>query len=362
MTPLEAFGLPADADERAVKREYARRLKQTRPDDDADAFQALQAAYASALEWLRNPVQFDDFTYDEDEEGQDDASVVETAVDFDREAILANFHASLHGVRPPREDDAEADALFARIVEHGCRNDVAALRTMLANDPALYSLDRKAELRDALLVRLEVDTPPMSGAAFDVLADFFQMGSVANHYETWRQLRLRQRLQVAHDLQGEKIPAGDRWKRHILLRARSAWQRHLFALIPFVPTHVRGYLHSLDDGRIEDLPPPIEPAAAAFWDKAGDLGRFSLVKLGIGLSRLVAYVLIAYLVGRLAGNDGTLLALGIGFLYALAGGVSAVVSWAGERWRGHLQRGGFNWWLILWLGFIVIKAIVFFTH
>ena len=41
----DLLGLPVDADERAVKRAYAARLKVTRPDDDPAAFQRL------GLEW-----------------------------------------------------------------------------------------------------------------------------------------------------------------------------------------------------------------------------------------------------------------------------------------------------------------------
>ena len=41
--------LPDDADERSIKRCYAKRLKTTRPDDDAEGFQRLREAYETAL-------------------------------------------------------------------------------------------------------------------------------------------------------------------------------------------------------------------------------------------------------------------------------------------------------------------------
>jgi hypothetical protein len=49
----ELLGLDAGSDERAIKRAYARQLKTTRPDADADAFQRLRAAYEHALHDLR---------------------------------------------------------------------------------------------------------------------------------------------------------------------------------------------------------------------------------------------------------------------------------------------------------------------
>jgi len=47
------LNLTLDADERAVKRAYAAVLKETRPDDDPAAFQALVAVRDRALDWVR---------------------------------------------------------------------------------------------------------------------------------------------------------------------------------------------------------------------------------------------------------------------------------------------------------------------
>lgn len=48
--PWDALGIESNADERAVRRAYAKLLKQQRPDEDADAFQRLRYAYESALQ------------------------------------------------------------------------------------------------------------------------------------------------------------------------------------------------------------------------------------------------------------------------------------------------------------------------
>ncbi|WP_459207424.1 hypothetical protein ACSMEV_04525 [Pseudomonas sp. MLB6B] len=50
---LKTLGLAHDADERAIKRAYARLLKVHRPDEDPAAFQRLREAYEGALEHAR---------------------------------------------------------------------------------------------------------------------------------------------------------------------------------------------------------------------------------------------------------------------------------------------------------------------
>lgn len=46
---FDALGLPPDADERAIKRAYAAKLRATRPDEDPEGFQRLYDAYREAL-------------------------------------------------------------------------------------------------------------------------------------------------------------------------------------------------------------------------------------------------------------------------------------------------------------------------
>lgn len=56
MNPWNVLGLDDAADERTIKRQYAKQLKVTRPDDDPEAFQRLREAYEHALDWARNRV------------------------------------------------------------------------------------------------------------------------------------------------------------------------------------------------------------------------------------------------------------------------------------------------------------------
>ncbi|OLU20679.1 hypothetical protein BVH01_01685 [Pseudomonas sp. PA1(2017)] len=53
VNPWELLGLDTEADTRTIKRRYAQLLKQTRPDEDPEAFQRLREAYEWALDWAQ---------------------------------------------------------------------------------------------------------------------------------------------------------------------------------------------------------------------------------------------------------------------------------------------------------------------
>lgn len=54
MWALEVLGLTPEADEKAIKKAYAKQLKQPRPDEDPVGFQHLHEAYQAALTWRRD--------------------------------------------------------------------------------------------------------------------------------------------------------------------------------------------------------------------------------------------------------------------------------------------------------------------
>ncbi|ELY2811080.1 J domain-containing protein [Cronobacter sakazakii] len=86
MRALEILGLEPGADERAIKRAYARLLKVCRPDDDPQGFQQLRDAYETALEQARRGVaDGDDDAFGDDDEHDDDNDMAAVAPDAYRQ-------------------------------------------------------------------------------------------------------------------------------------------------------------------------------------------------------------------------------------------------------------------------------------
>ena len=83
--------LAPDADERTVKRAYAKRLRITRPDDDPEAFQQLHEAYKSALEWAQYRVQWEEEEAAQHDPTQSQAPLADAADEPDARFASANL-------------------------------------------------------------------------------------------------------------------------------------------------------------------------------------------------------------------------------------------------------------------------------
>jgi tetratricopeptide (TPR) repeat protein len=98
---MEFLGLAPDADERAIRRAYATRLKQIDQEADPAAFQSLREAYDSALLWVRH----------RSDAGQEVAIVADVP---DAVTTIANEQPQAPSPSPSPEQDAPAKQ--ARVV------------------------------------------------------------------------------------------------------------------------------------------------------------------------------------------------------------------------------------------------------
>ncbi len=199
-TPLDYFGLRPDADEREVKRAYAKMLKSIRPDEDEAGFQQLHAAYQQALTWVRRHAQ----------NAPAVASNASTAAP-NAPAVASNASAvASTTTRPPISEPAEPSAeapapatpsepfqpaaFLHDLSPRLTGNDAASLLAWLHQQPALWSLEHKRLAGQIVLNQLGQHTPPVASASFDTLLQFFGFDQVSSGVDPIRLHALRTEL------------------------------------------------------------------------------------------------------------------------------------------------------------------------
>ena len=236
-----ALGLRPDADERAIKRAYAARLKTTRPDEDPEGFQRLNEAYQAALaqcaarDAMRQPLQFDTprlevlrFDHpvpqraaetatsadDMPASAPDPAPVTDVPVMPPPAApppmppVRWRIQGPAPDVRPADGHAASAafdmDAFFRELHARAGREPVAAFRAWLLGHEALYAM----ALKDATavpLVHFLGGVPPMRREHLDETLRFFGLDTVSPR---------TQRLEAAlHRLRENALRDGPDWER-----------------------------------------------------------------------------------------------------------------------------------------------------
>ncbi|QNM97352.1 J domain-containing protein [Chitinimonas koreensis] len=119
------LGIAATADEREVKRAYAKLLKTTRPEDDPDAFQRLRDAFEAAL-WAADELRGKGEGAEADDAERDPREV---AIEAELRPRIEKL-ADLNEQGTAEEAMAELDALL----------DAYALRDPAARDPLVWQL------------------------------------------------------------------------------------------------------------------------------------------------------------------------------------------------------------------------------
>ncbi|MGB4811914.1 MAG: hypothetical protein WBP13_05485 [Methylophilaceae bacterium] len=115
---FEILGLNTDADERTVKRAYAKCIKEFRPDSHPVEFARVREAYENALEYIRNRAYWAD--YEEDD-----------ALDHDHDSLDALSQVDSI-VDSGLEDDSKAIPAYRRVAENEQKIEQNA--TLLADE------------------------------------------------------------------------------------------------------------------------------------------------------------------------------------------------------------------------------------
>ncbi|MBP6750803.1 MAG: hypothetical protein KA144_14290 [Xanthomonadaceae bacterium] len=225
---LRLLGLDVDADQRAIKRAYAAKLKSVRPDTDPEGFQRLHEAYREALRWceLRSASGPDEDEFDEafaEDESADSGNDERRALGEEQSispTTAANAFADSNEEdsrgEPSRDetpdDDAtesNLDALFDDGLRTAFDPDRSRMRRWLHEQPALWSLEHKPTIGFWWLRLLEERLPPVPGQNFDELVEFFGYQDLHNGYDPLTLRRLREHLDAVWEQERSNLASAD---------------------------------------------------------------------------------------------------------------------------------------------------------
>lgn len=159
---LRRLGLDGNADERAVKRAYARQLREHRPDSDPEGFQQLHETYQAALQWCRSRQQLP----------ADDTPALNSADEADCATVTALDPDTLHDIPACDATDrgTPADTLPPADIETVAVSDADDADQLSPADPVDTSLLPAADSQPAPLPLTETIPPTPLPAQLDVPA------------------------------------------------------------------------------------------------------------------------------------------------------------------------------------------------
>lgn len=316
MNPFERLGIAATADEREIKRAYARELRRTRPDEDPVGFQDLHDAYQHCLAYAehRRHVGEDEHDcvlepeheHESGESGQADAPRIDALpTDPANTADPASACREERPSSPPRDDDEhqafDGRAFLDELLERANGHGPAALDRWLLELEPLYSLDLKHALRAPVAHALALADPPLSSESVRTIAAFFALDSVGPQ-DDWLQEQVhhaRRRAEAAAEfeqtlalMQSPRVRPVDRMLMRELLGPFVPWRRVLIALVAMLPTRLMSLWSSLQRIDPQLAATRLDPDSVDYWVRATDRHRIDAQRALIAAARLVLYPLL----------------------------------------------------------------------
>lgn len=317
---LDALGLDASADEKAIKRAYAQRLRAARPDEDPVAFQALHEAYQQALLWARSRTQW------QEESGAEalstppaDNSPPGPPAPYDSHSPMDEMPVLHHPCTPDTDmpDDVVEPSLnlprFARLLINTAGDaDPASFEHWLAHRPELWSLADRPRIGDVVLQQLLHQGQPLCESNFDLLGRYFCWDEIRADIDPYRvrarrnllhrrwqlQPRNHTALTAALDRPHDRVSVTEAHARMERLTRPWHWlQSLLSASVPGRAGIMRQTMQRLGVHGVRDTLAPLDTDQVAFWMAVSQPGHFNLMKMQVAIVRclLGALVVLAVL-------------------------------------------------------------------
>nr|WP_219629704.1 heat-shock protein [Stenotrophomonas maltophilia] len=312
---MDALGLDTGADERAIKRAYAQKLRTARPDEDPMAFQALHEACQEALQWVRNRAQW------QEEDGAEalsappaDNSPAGPLAPCDSHSPMDHMPEWHHPCTLDTDmpDDVVEQSLnlprFARLLIHTAVDaDPASFEHWLAHRPELWSLADRPRIGDLVLQQLLQQGGPLCESNFDLLGRYFGWNEIRSDTDPYRirarrnllhrQWQLQPRnhtaLTAALDRPQDRVSATEAHARVERLTRPWHWlQSLLSASVPGRAATMRQTMQRLGVHGVRDTLAPLDGDQVAFWMAISQPGRFNLMKMQVAIVRCLLGALV----------------------------------------------------------------------
>jgi hypothetical protein len=301
---FELLNLPLETDAASIKRAYARLLRNTRPDENPEAFQRLHAAYKTALAYASGPSAAPTPMHDINTATSTSRSDVAAAPEAPAQLKAAAF------VLPQCVDRPSAvmpvvnmSELVDEVIHIATKMDEKqAMQQWLQDRQDFWSIAVKQQTGQHVIHRLFQAPQAISSDCLDALLCFFDLDHVLSGINplALQQLRKRQvtlwkliprnhhELALQIRLMSGSSPKFE-WVGRDLARLQQPLHWHQVMLAALQPERVSaiGSLIRtiLSNGPIEELPPCIDRHHAYFWCRATVTGLFTAPRLAIGAWR-----------------------------------------------------------------------------
>lgn len=294
---MEWLGLEPDADERAIKRAYAKRLKQTRPDEDATGFQQLHEAYQAALAYAEPTAPADPVL-----EVHDPVVPVSSGIASPQEPP----QRSVVQVEVALPEALDVPAFAQRLVIAASKGPPLEFEPWLQQRPELWSLRDKPLVGSHVLDLLLRTHAPVRQENFDALSRYFGWDQIDSPLDPDVAAQTRQRLHrhwlvqpghhdwLAYYLQSPDAPFSAVQAQVNQARLSRPWHRLRAVLTAAVPGRARligRMLAGLGIQTAEQAPAPLQPEQVRFWMALNQSGQLNAAKWQVAAARTLVCTL-----------------------------------------------------------------------
>lgn len=381
MSPFRFLGLKKSATIAQIKRAYAVKLKQTRPEDDPAGFQQLREIFQAALDsahrrdlqhaakadaagteqaMAENPVDDDVAVWPVYPAHADiDDHTMQTAPSPDAEApAIMPLPADVPAVMPmPRPFDFGA---FLGDLQKAGSGELRTFQHWLETQPDLYSLSLKQELAWPLVHHFADADPPLRPKHLAALFAFFSLDSVGPRLNELSQLTYLARQHSENywrpELVAERIQhVQASWTDQLLFNELKGpphlLRRAFILLFPGLKQWTYKIAEELSATAPEHQRRVVDPAAVDFWLRVGNRHAVSGWRMASMLLQLSAFAIFLRL---LIGEGGMALAIIVATAWLLWLAAAANNARLLRRVRDTGVLPAVHWWQRNWKWLLAI--------